>query len=509
MVSLLAPAKAGELPRLENECQRGAGIQLVQEAGLSLSSIVGAQARSELRGYKLLHGAPARPRLGAHSHPHTPRHIKNEGVAELTATWVRARSYPLDHPREIYLYESRLVHHIVAPIGRRGAELHLYNVYGHAGARSAHTASGAAAYHHERLLDAVFTAAASLGPVPVVVAGDFQDTADTGPALAAARANGLTDSALRWTALGEPPPATRRLGGSQEEAQRVVGNGSPRLDAIYLNAWAAPSSAALAYLWHDTTTDHVPLLTTLRIQPLQAQYWSLSPAPALGCDVPDMPMEDTQHLARREWEGVEARARARGAPSFARLLRGENPEPPFLRLVEATKRVLQARGATPALASRGRAQKGHIPKRRLRTVLPPASRRNAGKAAKLLAHVNALDRLMGELAFVACRNADLCGMDAAVPPPDAPAAYRKRIDSTAQHAARHATALAMAVSATATWQAGPTWLDAAQDGLLELRAAFLSSTAPLLRRRPTPGWRDGRPACGTPIQPIRRLSGGG
>ena len=124
----------------------------------------------------------------------------------LVATLVKGRfAFPVSIPAGLQRWERRF-QHVVYAYGRGERQLHLLNCYGFSGARQ----SAAVRAENEQFLLAVMRYADSLGAVPLLVVGDFNDEIDTSPVLGLATSGGryvdLVGAAAQ--ARGEVPPWT-------------------------------------------------------------------------------------------------------------------------------------------------------------------------------------------------------------------------------------------------------------------------------------------------------------
>ena len=160
-----------------------------------------------------------------------------------------------------------------------GAGVYVINCYLPTGA--------AASTQRAEIMDVLFTFAASLGPKPVVVCGDFQSPPSDNPSTVMAL---LSDDWFdvyheQQTALGKTVEATYT---KTDWESGCTGSGKTRIDYFLLNKHALPLFRNVSVYRHAHLPNHCPCILTLDIAPFSAEVlcakphvkWNLPPKPA-------------------------------------------------------------------------------------------------------------------------------------------------------------------------------------------------------------------------------------
>jgi hypothetical protein len=187
--------------------------------------------------------------------------------------------------------EGRLLH-AALPLGSGHTVLHVLAFYGYSGARSG---NAWAKRKNELALRQLFRYGASLGRVPVVIAGDFNDECATSPTMAQALQSGKWwDAALLEEQKKEPP--------DEPPPTYVAGGASSRIDAAYLNGVA---KAAFTRCWtgdpeHYLFPGHRPLFVEFQWADMRQQVTKLRKPKAIPLPPPSL------HIPGEEGEGGKA-----------------------------------------------------------------------------------------------------------------------------------------------------------------------------------------------------------
>ena len=145
-----------------------ADIAALQETRLNRWS--GGEMRRQLEedGWQLFSGK-AQARQNRASETSSPWNARHGGVAVMVRNDLAASEVPLDSAVRKRLWETGRWLHVAVAIGDGKQVMHVMSVYGHTGA-GAHVDMR---LKNERLLADVLEAAAELGNVPIILAGDI------------------------------------------------------------------------------------------------------------------------------------------------------------------------------------------------------------------------------------------------------------------------------------------------------------------------------------------------
>ena len=181
--------------------------------------------------------------------------IEDGGVAALSrARWMRNAELPAE------LRNSGRAQHVLYAWGNGSRVLHVLNFYGISGANS----NAAKRRENERLVRLLFSFASSLGDVPVLVAGDFNQSS-LGPL-----ADGFTDVVLAAShARGEVAPWTY-----------ACGDHSSRIDFIFANEVALAAVVDARVVTDSGLPQHRPLALTLDMERCEQWVWKMRPPKA-------------------------------------------------------------------------------------------------------------------------------------------------------------------------------------------------------------------------------------
>jgi len=152
------------------------------------------------------------------------------------------------------------------PTGRDGKVIYFANLWGVSGSRS-HSLE---LRQTERLLQLAAARAASFGPVPYFLMGDFNVTPDDSETLQTLVSSGKWVNVIQMAAGdGTPPPTFRR--NSSEPV--VVGEGISWIDHCYTNSTGAALVRGVRYLYHIASIlelQHIPIAIDLDLERLNA-----------------------------------------------------------------------------------------------------------------------------------------------------------------------------------------------------------------------------------------------
>lgn len=168
---------------------------------------------------------------------------RGKGVAFFTRNGIPASLVPPKSRLEHQLHNDGRFLHLEIAYGNGKSTLHILTVYGHA--------SPGAKHLREQLISDTFKVAAGLGPVPLVVMGDFNANSTSSPALARAESLGYVDAAMEQAARDattEDITSNTAQGGATEKHTLCSApmtyfsndkHKGTRIDLVYLNPIAA------------------------------------------------------------------------------------------------------------------------------------------------------------------------------------------------------------------------------------------------------------------------------
>ena len=250
----------------------------LQEVRLTEEEMKGAA--NDVKGYgakQLLFGAPCRRSQG--SDPLRTR-TQNGGVAIMTCADIPTRAVPPQCAQQAW-NECRFTHAQVA-YGSGGRNISVFSFYGVC-ADSDRT---------EQLLTGIFEEAASLGDIPVFIAGDFNVEANESLAIRAAISSG------KWVDAADT--YAQQLGKAAENTCYTSTSSGRRIDLVLANHVAAPAISKVVVWKESCLPVHRPVVLTLDLTRYEQKAPQARPPLSLiGDDWTKWPAKKEKELAAK------------------------------------------------------------------------------------------------------------------------------------------------------------------------------------------------------------------
>ena len=192
-------------PHMDTVSAMSSHAVLLQETRLNEWAQEQLRCAFHEQGWQLLCGLPQPQQRRKKASP-SPWNARHGGVAVIVRRGLPAIVAPADSPVRQKLWASGPWMHCILCVANGTQTIHLMSIYGH----SASEQNAEAKALNEALLADVFSVAAELGNVPVVIGGDFSTTPEKSPFLRSAMETGRwVDVAMAVSqATGQPAAPT-------------------------------------------------------------------------------------------------------------------------------------------------------------------------------------------------------------------------------------------------------------------------------------------------------------